>query len=128
MRFSGIGLIAVAICLGGCTTFMPMQDAGDPTIVSQADALPFYTAENASAQPPIKTILGPAMGNSCKFLPTDRNASETGALKQMRLKALAMGATGIVGVRYEHGGVSLATNCWDSVTAIGTAVIFDRPH
>jgi hypothetical protein len=103
---------------------METQDASNPTLVKQATDIPFYTAENAAAAPPVKTILGPVQGNACKYLPTDANGSETAALQQMRLKALTMGANGIVGVRYSRQGTSLATNCWQSVTASGTAVIF----
>lgn len=119
--------LMTALVLAGCTTFLPMQDASNATLVGQATAIPFYTTENAAAAPPVKTILGPAMGNSCKFHLTDKAGSEIAALQQMRLKALAMGANGIVGVRYEHGGMSLAANCWQSVTASGTAVIFATP-
>jgi len=125
MRSLAISLSALAVA--GCTTFMATQDASNPTIVAQATSIPFYTLENAASAPPVKTILGPAIGNSCKFLPTDPNGSETGALQQLRLKALAMGANGVVGVRYEHGGTSFATNCWQSVTASGTAVVFTTP-
>ncbi|MGH7016781.1 MAG: heavy metal-binding domain-containing protein [Caulobacteraceae bacterium] len=104
------------------------QDAHDPSIVAQADRIAFYTAADAAAAPAVKTIVGPVIRYSCKFLPTDPNGSETGALQQLRLKALAMGANGIVGVTYQHGGVSLVKNCWDSVTASGTAVIFEAPR
>lgn len=123
---SALGVFGLAFALLGCTTFMETQDASNQNIVGQASTIPFYTLENAAAAPPVKTILGPAVGNSCKFLPTDKNGSETGALQQMRLKALAMGANGIVGVRYQHSGTSFATNCWQSVTASGTAVIFEK--
>lgn len=125
---TSLRLLAIAslLTLGACTTFMETQDASNPAVVSQATQIPFYTAENAGAAPPVKTILGPAAGNACKFLPTDPNGSETAALEQLRLKALTMGANGLVGVRYEHSGTSFAKNCWQSVTATGTAVVFEH--
>jgi Putative heavy-metal-binding len=114
-------LVLAALALGGCSTFMDMQDASNPAIVQKATTLPVYMAGDPNTPKNVR-IIGPASGNSCKYLPTDPNASETAALQQLRLKALALGATAVVEVRYAHGGTSLATNCWQSVTASGVAV------
>ena len=121
-----LAFIALGPALAGCTTFMETQDASNPLVVGQASAIPLYTTENASAAPRVKTIVGPAFGNSCKLHVYDANGSEIAALQQLRLKVYAMGANGVVGVTYSHGGTSLAANCWQNVTASGTAVIFDK--
>lgn len=123
MHFKTPTIALIASGLTACASSMPMQDARDAATVTRADGIAIYTAANADSQPAVKTILGPAVGNSCRFLPTDPDSSEAGALRQLRLKALAMGASGVVGVRYERAGMSYANDCWNSVTASGTAVV-----
>ena len=63
---------------------------------------------------------------SCKLLLSDPPASKGDALKQLRLKALEMGANGIVDVTFDSRGTdAFGTNCWESVQVTGVAVKFE---
>lgn len=69
------------------------------------------------------TIIGEVRATSCKNKVWQPPATRGDALAQLRLKALRMGANAVIAVTYdEHGTDALGTNCWNSVTATGTAV------
>lgn len=121
-------IIAVAACtaLGGCGTFLPMEAAA-PGAVAKAQTMPFYTDATISLAPKIKSVAGPVEGHSCQNKLWDPPASNDAALSQLRLRALSLGANGLVDVRYDRAGTDLGSNCWQSVTASGTAVVFEAP-
>lgn len=69
-------------------------------------------------------IIGEVRATSCKNKLWDAPATRGDALAQLRLKALRMGGNAVVAVTYdERGKDALGTNCWESVTATGTAVV-----
>jgi uncharacterized protein YbjQ (UPF0145 family) len=108
-----------ALTLAGCGSFLPVAEESGATV-------PYFTASTASLAPPIARIIGPVEGHSCKNLLTDPPATEEAALRQMQARALTIGADGIVDVSFSRAGTSLGTNCWQSVSASGTAVMFER--
>jgi hypothetical protein len=113
--------ILVVAALTGCGSFLP-------TTTARAPSMPYFTAATASLAPPVTRIVGPVEGHSCRNVMWDPPASEADALAQMQGNAAAMGATGIVDVSYSRAGTDLGTNCWQSVSASGTAVVFKAPQ
>lgn len=107
----------LALGLAGCGTMLPMAEETGAQV-------PYFTTSTASLAPPIERILGPVEGHSCKNLITDPPATEEGALRQLRSRAATLGANGVVDVTFSRAGTSIGTNCWQSVSASGTAVIF----
>lgn len=112
-------VLAMALVLASCGTFLPMTEE-----TAASNALPYYTAATASMAPPVARIIGPIEGHACRSLPTDPAPTEAAALRQMQARAMTMGASGLVDVTFSRAGTDLGTNCWQSVTASGTAVVF----
>ena len=57
----------------------------------------------------------------------DPPASKGDALKQLKIKAVNMGANGVIDITFDKRGTDTwGTNCWESVQASGTAVIFKK--
>ncbi|MDC0452133.1 YbjQ family protein [Candidatus Pelagibacter sp.] len=47
------------------------------------------------------------------------------ALKQLKIKAVRAGANGVIDITFDSRGTdTFRTNCWESVQASGTAVVF----
>lgn len=65
--------------------------------------------------------IGEVSGISCKNKVWDPDATEGNAVEILKRRAADAGADGISGVRFSSGAVNLITNCWASVTAVGTA-------
>ncbi|MEE2953022.1 MAG: heavy metal-binding domain-containing protein [Pseudomonadota bacterium] len=69
-------------------------------------------------------LLGSVQGFSCKRMTWDPPASKGAALQQLRIKAHQLGANAVTNVAYDERGTDTwGTNCWESVTASGDAVI-----
>lgn len=86
-----------------------------------------FVVGNEAAHPNVTDYLGEVTAYSCKQMPTDPPASQGNALTQLRLKALDLGADGIIDVTFDVRGTdAFGTNCWESVQASGTAVRFER--
>ena len=113
--------LAAVLALGACGTFLPMTEETDVS-----NALPYYTAGTANLAPPVERIIGPREGHSCRSMPTDPAPTDAAALRQLQARALLAGANGLVDVSFSRAGTDVGSNCWQSVTASGTAVVFRR--
>lgn len=121
-----LGLLVISF-LSGCATFVPVTDVSKvpKDQLRQASQIRIFMLENSSAYPEIPESLGDVTAYSCKHLLTDPPASKGDALTQLKLKALEMGANGIIDVTFDRRGTDAwGTNCWESVQASGVAVRF----
>jgi len=103
------------VLLTGCVgTFLPIQTVEQTGIhiVEAASKIPVVSTEIA------KTMqeLGEVVGYSCKNKIWNPSATTEAATYQVKVAAAQLGATAITGLKCEEGGVSLATNCWQSYT------------
>lgn len=118
---------AFFLLLTGCGSFVPVIDTSEvpPETLQQAYAVQAFTTGSNSGYPPIQQYLGNITAFSCKHLLTDPPASRGDALLQLRLKALELGANGIIDLTYDERGTdTFGTNCWETVQASGVAVEF----
>ncbi len=84
-------------------------------------------SEGTTNTPKIARAIGPVNATSCKNMMTDPPATRGDALRQLRLKALRMGANAVVNVYFDERGTDAwGTNCWESVTATGDAVVIAK--
>jgi uncharacterized protein YbjQ (UPF0145 family) len=116
------------LALSGCATFVPVTDVSKvpKEILQEAYKIKTFTAGSDVNYPNIKEYLGDITAYSCKHLMTDPPASKGNALTQLRLKALELGANGIIDVTFDSRGTDVwGTNCWESVQASGVAVRFE---
>jgi len=111
--------LVLSFGLAACGTFLPMIEETEAS-----RALPYFTASTASLAPPVVRIVGPVEGHACRSMPTDTAPTEAAALRQLQARAMLAGANGLVDVTFSHEGTDLGSNCWRSVTASGTAVVF----
>lgn len=122
-RYSSTAL--ASLVLTACAANLPLEKNIGADRVSAASRIVVFNKGHLSEVPTIAKTLGPIEGHSCKHNFWDP-VSEKDALQQVQLKALDMGANGIVQVQYDWSGTELTRNCWKSVTASGVAVIFQR--
>lgn len=116
------------LTLSGCATFLPVTDVSKvpKEILQEAYKIKTFTAGSDVNYPNIKEYLGDITAYSCKHFMTDPPASKGDALTQLRLKALELGANGIIDVTFDSRGTDVwGTNCWESVQASGVAVRFE---
>lgn len=126
---STFSLIFCILLLTGCGTFVPVQDVSKvrKEKLQQAYKIKTFTIEGGRQPPQISNYLGDITAYSCKHLMWDPPASKGNALTQLRLKALDMGAEGIIDVTFDSRGTdTFGTNCWESVQASGVAVKFEK--
>ena len=120
-------IVLTILALTGCATFVPVTDVSKipKETLQKAYKIKTYTAGSDINYPEIKEYLGDITAYSCKHLMTDPPASKGNALTQLRLKALELGANGIIDVTFDSRGTDAwGTNCWESVQASGVAVRF----
>lgn len=117
--------VAIAFVLSGCGANVPINRISDPSVLQAASNIVAFRKGQLEQVPLIARTLGPVEGHSCQNKFWDK-VSEEDALQQAKLKALELGANGIVELRYDWSGTELARNCWKSVTASGVAVVFEK--
>jgi uncharacterized protein YbjQ (UPF0145 family) len=121
-----VTLVAL-LFVGGCIKpFVPVTDISKvpKDKLQAAYRIKTYTAENNN-YPEVAKYLGDITAYSCKNLLWDPPSSKGDALTQLKLKALELGADGIIDVTFDTRGTdAYGTNCWDSVQASGVAVKF----
>jgi uncharacterized protein YbjQ (UPF0145 family) len=87
--------------------------------------LSVFRLDNPTPKPEIEKYVGEITAYSCKHLLTDPPASKGNALTQLKVQAVKMGANGIIDITFDSRGTDTwGTNCWETVQASGTAVIF----
>ena len=122
---SRASLILPLMLATSCGTYLPVETRIPPARAISASEIRTYPKGQLSQVPTIARTLGPVEGHSCKNKFWDK-ASQELALEQVKLRALDLGANGVVEVEYNRAGTELATNCWSSFTASGVAVIFEQ--
>lgn len=88
----------------------------------QRAALAIKVYDQATGTPQYSEIVEEVQAISCQNKMWDPPATKADALRQLRVKALRLNATAIVGVTYTTSSTSVKPNCWESVTVSGTAV------
>ncbi|MDG1937809.1 MAG: heavy metal-binding domain-containing protein [Pseudomonadales bacterium] len=122
-----IYIFLMSMLLISCGTFVPVQDVSkvDPATMQQAYKVKIFNANSNMQYPEVKHYHGPITAYSCKHMMYDPPASKGDALIQLRLKAVELGANGIVDITFDTRGTDTwGTNCWETVQASGTAVDF----
>ncbi|MER9768865.1 hypothetical protein NKJ09_22695 [Mesorhizobium sp. M0189] len=95
----------------------PLPAAG----IVAADPVQFSAITVSDTVPGDRTIVGELQGTSCRNSAFDPAPTEAAALTQLKQKAATAGATGVAGVTYKTGGLSLTKNCWAVIVANGQA-------
>ena len=122
-----IAIFFMSMILAGCGAFVPVQDVSkvDSETMQKAYKVKTFNANSNMSYPEVKNYYGPIVAFSCKGMLYDPPASKGDALIQLRLKAVELGANGIIDITFDTRGTDTwGTNCWETVQASGTAVDF----
>ncbi len=99
----------------------------EPEILAKASKLQIFKFDNVQPTPEIVEYIGELEAYSCKALAWDPPASQGNALKQLKIKAVKMGANGLIDITFDARGTDAwGTNCWETILASGTAVVFKK--
>lgn len=123
MRF---WLLAITVLAGGCGPFFEHINI-DPTTVERLRLqTPVYTENDLKGRD--YSVIQPLQATSCKGKMWDPSPTPEDATDQLRVKAARLGGNGLLNVTCEaaRGSVSLATNCWSSLTCHGAAIKVNR--
>jgi len=110
--------------IGGCNS---ISIPASPSEQLRAAQLPIYMAPQAGAASLVRADLGPVEGYSCnpqRDFPPDANVQRSGALEQLRLRALKSGADGVFDVRFSPIQTDRRNACFHGMAARGEAVAF----
>ena len=96
--------------------------AADQPIASSASVLPIVEVGDAPPRA-VKSVVGHVVSQACLHV-YDQPAAQAEALRQLREKAVKLGANGIVDARMYPIQFRGRTSCWSTFGATGTAVVF----
>ena len=120
-------ILLSSIILSSCGPKVDVLDLStvDQKILTEASKVQIFKLDNAQPKPDIEKYVGEITAYSCKHLSWDPPASKGDALKQLKVKAVRQGANGVIDITFDARGTdTFGTNCWESVQASGTAVVF----
>ena len=120
-------ILISSLILSSCGPKVDVLDLStvDQKILTEASKVQIFKLDNAQPKPEIKEYVGEITAYSCKHLSWDPPASKGDALKQLKVKAVRQGANGVIDITFDARGTdTFGTNCWESVQASGTAVVF----
>ena len=120
-------ILLSSLILSSCGPKVDVLDLStvDQKILTEASKVQIFKLDNAQPKPEIKEYVGEITAYSCKHLSWDPPASKGDALKQLKVKAVRQGANGVIDITFDARGTdTFGTNCWESVQARGTAVVF----
>ena len=120
-------ILLSSIILSSCGPKVDVLDLStvDQKILTEASKVQIFKLDNAQPKPEIEKYVGEITAYSCKHLSWDPPASKGDALKQLKVKAVRQGANGVIDITFDARGTdTFGTNCWESVQASGTAVVF----
>ena len=120
-------ILLSSIILSSCGPKVDVLDLStiDQKILTEASKVQIFKLDNAQPKPEIEKYVGEITAYSCKHLSWDPPASKGDALKQLKVKAVSQGANGVIDITFDSRGTDTwGTNCWESVQASGTAVVF----
>jgi len=113
-----------AAAMAGCsTTSVPAS----PAEHARAAQLPVYMAREGAVATTVRADLGPVEGYGCnpqRDFPKDANVQRSDALDQLRLRALKVGADGVIDVRFSPIQTDRRNACFQGMAARGEAVAF----
>ena len=121
---SGISVSLAALLLIGCGAgqYADRINVSKLPEDEQRAALAIKVFDQSTGSPQYSEIVDEVQAISCQNKVWDPPATKADALRQLRVKALRLGANAIIGVTYTESGTSYKPNCWESVTVSGTAV------
>jgi hypothetical protein len=104
--------------------------AASSPLVAQGAAAPgepqvtfvVFPAGASGPAPAVKTVLGTVSDQLCRK-PWDTAATDAEALAPLEAKARALGANGLVGVRFDRRRTDPKSKCWQRVSVTGSAVV-----
>ena len=120
-------ILLSSLILSSCGPKVDVLDFStiDQKILTEASKVQIFKLDNAQPKPEIEKYVGEITAYSCKHLSWDPPASKGDALKQLKVKAVRQGANGVIDITFDARGTdTFGTNCWESVQASGTAVVF----
>ena len=120
-------ILLSSLILSSCGPKVDVLDLStvDQKILTEASKVQIFKLDNAQPKPEIEKYVGEITAYSCKHLSWDPPASKGDALKQLKVKAVRQGANGVIDITFDARGTdTFGTNCWESVQASGTAVVF----
>ena len=120
-------ILLSSIILSSCGPKVDVLDLStvDQKILTEASKVQIFKLDNAQPKLEIEKYVGEITAYSCKHLSWDPPASKGDALKQLKVKAVRQGANGVIDITFDARGTdTFGTNCWESVQASGTAVVF----
>ena len=120
-------ILLSSIILSSCGPRVDVLDLSkvDQKILTEASKVQIFRLDNTQPKPEIEKYVGEITAYSCKHLSWDPPASKGDALKQLKVKAVSQGANGVIDITFDSRGTDTwGTNCWESVQASGTAVVF----
>lgn len=104
-------------CYGPFVSVVRLDDASARTLAGEVK---IYKPADLIGMDYVR--LGDIQATSCRNMLWDPPASEADAVSQLRLKAFARHANGLIPWGCESYGTELSKNCWSSVTCAATAV------
>ncbi|MDB4070587.1 YbjQ family protein [Candidatus Pelagibacter sp.] len=122
-----LGIMVLGFILSSCGPRVDVINLStvEPDVLAKASKLQIFKLDNAQPKPEIDQYIGELTAYSCKHLTWDPPASKGDALKQLKIKAVRAGANGVIDITFDSRGTdTFGTNCWESVQASGTAVVF----
>ena len=122
-----LGIVCLGLFLTNCGPRVPVFNINDfsPEILTEASKVQIFILDNPTPKPDIEQYVGEVTAFSCKLLMTDPPASKGNALIQLKINAVNLGANGILDITFDtRGSDAWGTNCWETVQASGTAVVF----
>ena len=122
-----LAILILSLLLTSCGPRVKVTKLSDisPEILTEASKVQVFRLDNPTPKPDIEKYVGEITAYSCKHLVWDPPASKGDALKQLKVEAVQAGANGIIDITFDSRGTDTwGTNCWESVQASGTAVIF----
>ncbi len=122
-----LGMLFIALLLASCAPRVKVIKLSDlsPEALAEASKVQVFRLDNPTPKPNIEKYVGEITAYSCKHNTWDPPASKGNALIQLKVAAVDAGANGIIDITFDSRGTDVwGTNCWESVQASGTAVIF----
>ena len=117
--------MVLGLLLSSCGPRVKVTKLSDisPDILTKATKVQIFRLDNAQPKPEIEKHLGEITAYSCKHLVWDPPASKGNALTQLKVRAVELGANGVIDITFDYSGTDAwGTNCWESIQASGTAV------
>jgi hypothetical protein len=124
MKINWMAPAALALATLVATSSLTAQSAaapGEPTMTFVV-----FPAGASGAPPAVKSVLGTVRDQMCRR-PWDTAATDAEALAPLEGKARALGANGLVNVRFDRHRTNLKSKCWQSVSVTGSAVVLQAP-